>query len=172
MVGLATAAFARTDDAKKQPNRSTQVQSINGNYDFEPPYYNTFLPVNLTPLNKLRYIFGYKGRNRDSKYHYTRIPAAWSKFQLIVDEAGHLIDCTLLESSNPNKDNTVLNFLPNSDFFSSPGTLNGEPCKSIVLLSMCYYVNGDLDEKMDSYPVMNLTDSEMDTASADSAPKN
>lgn len=172
MMGLANSAFARSEDDNKQSNHSQKTQSVTGNYDYEPPYITTFLNIDLTPLNKLRSILGYKGRNRDSKYYFSKVPTAWSKFQLIVDESAKIVDCTLLESSNPNKDDTVIKFLLSSDFFSSPATLNGVPCKSIVLLSMCYYVNGDLDHDINSYPVMNLPDSELETAASNSSPNN
>ncbi len=172
MLGLANSAFALNyGDGNK-----TSTVVINDNYKYEPPYYEIF-SGGETELGKLRnLIIGEEYTT--SKLQYRQIilgPVAGlplSKFQLIVDEGGNIIDCELVKSTKLNKDNLVLDFFPNSSFFISPGLLNGKPCKSIVIVSIGYYDHGSISFDLDSYPVMNLPDSELETADLNSSPNN
>lgn len=171
MIGWASCAFAQPGDHKKDVSSSTDVKSTSVKYDYEPPYAYVGAKY-MSSLDKLRKIFGYKGSQTNEELaRNTTKSLPFSKIQVIVDEDANIIDCTLLESTNPGKDNTVMSFLKGERYFDVPGMLNGKPCKSIAIFKFRYYPNGDFNGGCNTFfPVIPLPDSE--AASAVSAASN
>ena len=93
-----------------------------------------------------------------------------SDFQLIVDENGNVIDCMLLKSSNADKDNTVLSYLPDKKFYTEIPLLNGKPCKSVVILSLGYGKNGSFAYIKNSYPLVPINNDTTNEAEPASSP--
>lgn len=128
-----------------------------------------YVDYSLAIYDKLLDHFGYVGKNTDIKFlSDSKQSKPMSKFQLIVDEEGKIIDCALLESTDSEKDKLVMECLRNEKYFENVPKLNGEPCKSVVLLSFRYHKSGNFDVTRYAYPVLPLSDSE--TASASTAP--
>lgn len=118
---------------------------------FVPPDYLGF--AESSPLRDLSKLLKFKSFKELNFVQNQSRSVSESKFQLIVDMGGNIIDCVLLESSDLSKDNTVLNYLPNSRLFISPGKLNGTPCYSVVIMSICYF-KGGMSHRMTSYPIL------------------
>ena len=171
MMGWASWTYAQPGDHKKDVSSSSEVESTSVKYDYDPPYAYVSSKY-MDSLDKLRKIFGYKGSQTNEELaRNTTKSLPFSKIQVIVDEDANIIDCTLLESTNPGKDNTVMGFLKGERYFDVPGMLNGKPCKSIAIFKFRYYQNGDFNGGCNTFfPVIPLPDSE--TASTDSAASN
>ena len=120
---------------------------------FVPPDYLEFAESDSSPLRDLSKLLKFKSFKELNFVQNRSRGVSESKFQLIVDRGGNIIDCVLLESTDLSKDNTVLNYLPNSRLFISPGKLNGTPCYSVVIMSICYF-KGGMSHRMTSYPIL------------------
>ncbi len=171
LIGWASAAVAQTDNQPKQANNPTETQSYNGTAtDYQGPKYVYGNPV----FKRLEDKFGYKGKNLDVSYYMQKTGSLpKSKIQLIVDEGANVIDSSILVSSNLDKDKSFISVIKSSQLYDTPATINGEPCKSVVILTICYYPHGDFDTESNSYPLITLPDSEAETtASTDSIPSN
>ncbi len=164
MIGWTSAAFAQTN--VEQPTANTaEVKGSDGiSYTYEAPLF--YIQEGINSFDRLRFILGYGSFHRNVN-HGGSVELAdtnrLSRFQLIVDEHGTVEDCTLVKSAQYSKDKNkiVENFLHNNRIFDGPGYLNGEPCKSVVLLTVRYYENGDVHMNRKScYPLIALPDSE------------
>lgn len=87
-----------------------------------------------------------------------------SKFQLVVDEKGKVLDCSMVKSTNRDKDEKILNCLSEKNFKEEVSTVDGKPCKSVLMLSIGYHKNGDIDVKHEGYPLIPLPDTGKDEA--------
>ncbi len=128
---------------------------------------------NLKIYDKLLYHFGYIGRSEIISFVSNKQDdEPMSKFQLIVDEDGKIIDCAMLASTDTDKDKKVLECLKNENYYNTAPTLNGKPCKSLILLSFQYHKSGKIDVTRDGYPLVPLTDSEASATSTDTSSNN
>lgn len=164
IAGWAGCAFAQTD-AKNPATNLTETQNSDATaYNYEEPIF--YISGDITIFDRLSHILGYRGNRKNVIYMggmnlNKEVPM--SKFQLIVDENGDVVNCTLLEAStlnNNGKDKIVKNFLLNNKIFDGPGFLNGEPCKSAVLLTVLYVEDGDVHFRKICYPLVNFAGSE------------
>ena len=147
--------FADTIPAENKSSKIVEIpKTFEGN--FIPPTY--YVGTKLNPFHNLQYLMRktYKREQHIVKTISGSTPM--SKFQLIVDKKGHIVDCTLLESTNMIKDRTVLQFFQNEFLFSYPATLDGEPCSIIGIFSIRYDQPPTQENiKFDCYPLIDTS---------------
>lgn len=175
IAGWASNALAqadlKVDYIQGSEDSLNSLRNTSNNRVMADPPANYTTPIKLVYNNdiysELRERFGYKADNQIKLVEYKNIKedVPVSNFQLIVDEEGNVIDCALLESSNADRDNTVLNYLPEKKFYTETPLFNGEPCKTVVILSFCHSKNGSSAYIKDSYPLLPLPDTKKDAAS-------
>ena len=167
MIGWAGYALAQTD-AESPATNLTEVQVSDGTMlTYEAPLF--YMTEGITAFDRLRNALGYGylwwSQHHENSKHVGSVEISdttrLSRFQLIVDEHGNVEECTLVKSAqfSQGKDKTVQTFFLNNKIFDGPGYLNGKPCKSVAIITVRYYPNGDvhLNRKL-SYPLIMLPD--------------
>lgn len=182
MMGWASCAFAQADlkvdyIQGSEDSLNSMRATSNNRVMADPPANSASTPAVQLVYNKdiyseLREKFGYRGDSEiqlvENKNIREDIPM--SDFQVVMDENGNVMDCVLLKSSNADKDNTVLSYLPDKKFYTEIPLLNGKPCKSVVILSLGYGKNGSFAYIKNSYPLVPLNNDTTNEAEPASSP--
>lgn len=129
-----------------------EISQMYDSVNFVPPDYLRHSESKQSPIAILSKMMNIKSKKELNLVQNISHNVPMSKFQLIVDKSGNIIDCELLASTDMSKDNTVLNFLKNFHFFISPALLNGDPCVSVVIFNIAYQIYG-FTYHLDSYPI-------------------
>ncbi len=109
---------------------------------FTPPSYLTVNEGENNPLKELFNLLDKKAANELEVVGSISAFQKQSKFQLIIDKKGKIIDCEILESSNPSKDTTVKNFLSSANLFMTPPMINNRPCNAVGIFNILYMGSG------------------------------
>lgn len=167
MIGWASCAFAQAD--LKEDN--TIRGSLEGpDAPNSPKYVITGgLDSGKSIVEILRAEFGVNDAKINRLSPKSSDDKTMSKFQLVVDEKGKVLDCSMLKSTNRDKDEKMLNCLPEKNFYEEVSTVDGKPCKSVVMLSLRYHDNGDIDVKHEGYPLIPLPDSVPENSAVESS---
>ena len=139
-------------DTIASENKSSKTVEIPKTFEgkFIPPVYQSGATI---PFYNLQYILQKKYKKDLNITTPKSESAPMSKFQLIVDKNGDLIDCTILESTDLENDRIVLQFLQNEILFSYPATLDGEPCNILGIFAIRYHQPPTQENiKFDCYP--------------------
>lgn len=164
MIGWASCAFAQADLKVDNTLRGSLDDPDAAN---SPKYIITGgLDSGKSILEILQAEFGHDNAKINRLSSKSRDDKAMSKFQLVVDETGKVLDCSMVKSTNRDKDEKILSCLPDKNFYEEVSTVDGKPCKSVVMLSLRYHKNGDIDVKHEGYPLIPLPASEASSSDA------